>query len=237
MGNGAPLGDTKNLRSSLKTRALLAVDLCALLLWRIFERSLRLLVLLLGSSGAALMKAAPLRELAAKPPIIRIANLLNAPLKLAAASSRGIGALLDASPIARRLLLAACLLLLLRGALFSEEIMEKPPGKGWSEAGVAVASYYDKGFLGRSTANGEIFNTWSRTAAHRTLPFGTWLRLRNLENGRETFVRVNDRGPFIEGRDVDLSRAAAKDLGMLSSGLARVEMSVHPPRGLFGKLD
>ncbi|HXN84000.1 MAG TPA: septal ring lytic transglycosylase RlpA family protein [Myxococcales bacterium] len=87
-----------------------------------------------------------------------------------------------------------------------------------------TASFYGPGFEGRRTANGERFDPGALTAAHRTLPFGTCLRVRNLGNGREVEVRVNDRGPFAGGRILDVSTAAARILGMLESGLAKVRL-------------
>lgn len=87
-----------------------------------------------------------------------------------------------------------------------------------------VASWYGPGFHGKTTSNGERYNQNAMTAAHKLLPFGTRLRVVNLENGRTTEVRVNDRGPFVDSRIIDLSRAAAKDLGMLGKGTARVRI-------------
>lgn len=88
------------------------------------------------------------------------------------------------------------------------------------------ASWYGPGFYGNRTANGEVFTGRDMTAAHRTLPFGTRVRVTNLNNGRSTVVRVNDRGPFIGGRVIDLSEAAASRLGMISSGTAPVRLEV-----------
>ncbi|MGL4766935.1 MAG: septal ring lytic transglycosylase RlpA family protein [Formosimonas sp.] len=89
-----------------------------------------------------------------------------------------------------------------------------------------VASYYGPGFHGRRTANGETFNMNAMTAAHRTLPFGTKLKVTNLNNGQSAIVRVNDRGPYVGGRVIDLSVAAAKQIGSTSSGTARVKLEV-----------
>ncbi|NEO84950.1 MAG: septal ring lytic transglycosylase RlpA family protein [Spirulina sp. SIO3F2] len=88
------------------------------------------------------------------------------------------------------------------------------------------ASWYGPGFHGRRTANGERFNQNAMTAAHRTLPFGTRVRVTNLNNGRSAIVRINDRGPFIHGRVIDLSRAGASAIGMLGSGVAPVQVEV-----------
>ena len=86
------------------------------------------------------------------------------------------------------------------------------------------ASYYADFFHGRLTSNGEIFSQDSLTCAHRTLPFGTYLKVTNKKNGREVIVRVNDRGPFIDGRVIDLSRAAAEQLDMIHAGVVRVDI-------------
>lgn len=86
------------------------------------------------------------------------------------------------------------------------------------------ASWYGPGFAGRQTASGEIFDPGQLTAAHRTLPFGTVLRVTNLGNGLSVQVRINDRGPFKPDRVIDLSRAAAEEIEMIHSGLARVRV-------------
>ena len=89
-----------------------------------------------------------------------------------------------------------------------------------------VASYYAGKFQGRLTANGETFDTNRFTAAHKTLPFNTIVRVTNIENDRTTFARINDRGPFVEGRIIDLSRMAAAAIGMVASGIATVEVEI-----------
>lgn len=86
------------------------------------------------------------------------------------------------------------------------------------------ASYYADFFHGRLTSNGEVFSQDSLTCAHRTLPFGTYLKVKNLSNDKEVVVRVTDRGPFIQGRIVDLSRAAAEQIGMIHAGVVRVDV-------------
>lgn len=95
-----------------------------------------------------------------------------------------------------------------------------------------LASYYGQEFHGRKTANGETFNMYKLSAAHRTLPLGTTVRVWNLENGRSVVLRVNDRGPFIEGRILDLSYAAALELEMVSQGVAPVQIEIMelPPQ-------
>ena len=89
-----------------------------------------------------------------------------------------------------------------------------------------VASYYADKFNGRRTASGEIFNMYGFTAAHKTLPFGTMLKVTNLENGKSVNVRVNDRGPFVQGRELDVSKAAAQQLEMTGTGTARVSIEI-----------
>lgn len=102
----------------------------------------------------------------------------------------------------------------------------KPKTSVLRDLGTGVASYYGRRFHGRLTANGERFNMNAMTAAHKTLPFGTRVRVTNPRNGRSVTVRINDRGPFIRGRTIDLSRAAAQRLGMIASGHARVKLDI-----------
>ena len=104
----------------------------------------------------------------------------------------------------------------------------RPPGTVDAAAGAhsfsqGIASFYTEGL---QTANGERFNTNAMTAAHRTLPFGTKLRVTSLTSGRSVTVRINDRGPYIKGRVVDLSLSAAKALGMVDAGVAKVRLDV-----------
>jgi rare lipoprotein A len=89
---------------------------------------------------------------------------------------------------------------------------------------VGMGSYYGQELHGRRTASGERFNQSALTAAHRTARFGTWLKVTNLANGRSVIVRVNDRGPFTRGRVVDISAAAARQIGMHGRGVARVRV-------------
>ena len=88
------------------------------------------------------------------------------------------------------------------------------------------ASWYGPGFHGKRTASGERYDMNAMTAAHRTLPFGTWVRVHSLVNGREIDVRITDRGPFISSRVIDVSRGAAEALGMLGLGFKEVVVSV-----------
>jgi rare lipoprotein A len=89
-----------------------------------------------------------------------------------------------------------------------------------------VASYYADEFHGKLTSNGEAFNMNDLTAAHRTFPFGTNVRVTNLENSKSVVVRINDRGPFKDGRIIDLSLAAAKELDLMLNGTGRVKLEV-----------
>jgi len=89
-----------------------------------------------------------------------------------------------------------------------------------------LASYYGPGFHGRKTANGETFNMYKLSAAHRTLPLGTKARIWNVENGRSVVLVINDRGPFIEGRILDLSYAAGLELEMTAQGVVMVQIEI-----------
>jgi rare lipoprotein A len=100
----------------------------------------------------------------------------------------------------------------------------KPAPVGWTETG--IASWYGAPYDGRPAASGEIFDTHRLTAAHRTLPFDTWVEVTNLQNGRRVQVRINDRGPFIDGRIVDLSFAAADAIDLVRPGIGRVRLKV-----------
>jgi len=88
------------------------------------------------------------------------------------------------------------------------------------------ASWYGPGFHGNLTANGEIYNQYALTAAHRNLPFGTIVRVTNMDNGRSLVVRINDRGPYVRNRIIDLSKGAAQELGLISTGVAPVRMEI-----------
>ncbi len=124
-----------------------------------------------------------------------------------------------------------------------------PPGSGVTSSHRGVASWYGPKFHGRRTANGEVYNMYDLTAAHRTLPFGTRVQVTNLNNGRQVEVRINDRGPFIKNRIIDLSYTAARRIDMIGSGTAPVRLrQLSTPRegapgrffvqtGSFRKLD
>ena len=94
-----------------------------------------------------------------------------------------------------------------------------------------VASYYGKDHHGRRTANGETFDMYKLTAAHRSLPFGTLVKVTNLSNQRSVTVRINDRGPYYGGRIIDLSQAAAERLEMIECGITKVKLEVLDSRG------
>ncbi len=91
--------------------------------------------------------------------------------------------------------------------------------------GEGLASFYGAGLNGRPTASGERFDKEDFTAAHKTLPFGTCVEVTSLSNGRTVRVRINDRGPYVGGRIIDLSEAAARELGLISAGVGRVRLS------------
>jgi rare lipoprotein A len=92
--------------------------------------------------------------------------------------------------------------------------------------GSGMASYYGNELAGNRTASGERFDPSGMTAAHRTLPFGSMVRVTNLSNGQSVVVRINDRGPFGRGRVIDVSQGAAKEIGLHRSGTARVSMAL-----------
>jgi len=95
------------------------------------------------------------------------------------------------------------------------------------------ASYYAGDFIGKETANGETFKKNKLTAAHKTLPFGTIVKVRNLTNGKTVKVRINDRGPFVKGRIIDLSWKAANKIDMLNTGVVPVELKYKKKKQAF----
>ena len=99
-----------------------------------------------------------------------------------------------------------------------------------------MASWYGPKFHGRKTSSGERYDMYQMTAAHKTLPLPTYARVTNLENGRSAVVKINDRGPFVDDRIIDLSFAAAKKLGVVQKGTARVEVASIDPRDNGGKV-
>jgi len=120
--------------------------------------------------------------------------------------------------------LTIVLLTLLHGCSIQKTPAQQPGKSDYRRIG--IASYYGKKFHHRKTASGEIFNNNLMTAAHRTLPFGTNVVVTNLANGKSVKVRINDRGPFIKKRIIDLSRAAFRKIENLRKGVVRVEIRV-----------
>ena len=126
------------------------------------------------------------------------------------------------------------LMMLMTGCISSPKYQaKKKPQLKWRvgdeeifESSVGVASFYGRKFAGRPTASGEIFNPALMTAAHKTWPFGTIVRVVNLKNNKSVVVKINDRGPFIEGRDIDLSQGAAQRIAMVNDGVARVRLEI-----------
>ena len=107
-------------------------------------------------------------------------------------------------------------------ALFLATCATTPPPPRVNESLHGTASWYGQEFAGRATANGEIFDPMQLTAAHRTLPFGTVVDVRNAKTGQMVRVRINDRGPYIKGRIIDLSKAAGRELGIIPAGTGKV---------------
>jgi rare lipoprotein A len=132
-----------------------------------------------------------------------------------------------------RVLAAMCLAAVLVGTgcahrVPAPEPMPEPAPRRAPGVEEGFASFYGRPHHGKRTASGERFDMRALTCAHRTLPFGTRVRVTDLESGRSVLVRVNDRGPFTEGRIVDLSLAAARALGMVERGVARVRLEPVP---------
>ena len=111
---------------------------------------------------------------------------------------------------------------------FLRQMPASPKGLLQLAAATGQASWYGPGFYGNRTASGEVLRPGTYTAAHRSLPFGTRVRVTNLNNGRSAVVRINDRGPFSGGRIIDLAHGAASDLGVTASGVATVRLEVLP---------
>lgn len=112
--------------------------------------------------------------------------------------------------------ISVALLFLAGGNCFSFAVYKKS----------ATASFYAEDFHGKKTSNGEIFNMWAMTCAHKMLPFNTILKVTNLTNGKVVEVRVNDRGPFVGTREIDLSKGAAAKIGMIGAGTAKVKLEI-----------
>jgi rare lipoprotein A len=132
----------------------------------------------------------------------------------------------------RRIVALLAVLVALAGCAHKKRTSAPPaiPVKiGHTETG--IASWYGHPYDGRPSASGEIYNMDAMVAAHRTMPFGTWVRVYNLNNDKTVEVRIIDRGPFVHGRIIDLSHAAAEAIGMIGPGTARVRLVViQPPK-------
>ena len=98
------------------------------------------------------------------------------------------------------------------------------PSREVSGSETGQASFYAESYNGKKTANGEIYNSSAYTAAHKTLPFGTKVKVTNLSNGKSVKVRINDRGPFVAGRIIDLTRKAAQKIDMVNAGVVKVKI-------------
>ena len=113
-------------------------------------------------------------------------------------------------------------------SIFRNSISNASIEPTYEQKGIWTASWYGPKFHGRLTANGEIYDQMSYTAAHKSIKFGTYFRVTNLKNGKDVIVRINDRGPYIKGRNIDLSKASALALGMLPLGVIKVKIEeVH----------
>ncbi|MCB1152203.1 MAG: septal ring lytic transglycosylase RlpA family protein [Deltaproteobacteria bacterium] len=132
--------------------------------------------------------------------------------------------MLKVPPAARLAWGVFLVVLLLMQSACAQKFQVRDREDGWTQRG--TASWYGKKFHGRQTASGEIYNMNKLTAAHPSLPFGTVVRVTSLTNGRSVIVRINDRGPSTGGRIIDLSYAAAKEIGMIQAGLMKVEVEV-----------
>ena len=130
-------------------------------------------------------------------------------------------------PVYAGAVLLAASLALAAGCARRRVSVAKPVRIGWTQTG--VASWYGVPYDGRRASSGEIFDMHALTAAHRTLPFNTWLEVTNLQNGKRVEVRINDRGPFVDGRIIDLSMGAAEKIDMVRAGIVKVRVKVIKP--------
>jgi rare lipoprotein A len=126
----------------------------------------------------------------------------------------------------RYLLFATCGILLMSSCTLKRADIRYEERGGVGMVQYGVASWYGKKFHGNPTASGEIYDMYQLTAAHRTLPLGTYVMVTNLENNRSVEVKINDRGPFVKGRIIDLSYAAARGIDMVERGTSRVRVEV-----------
>ena len=186
-----------------------------LLPWRSWRRALLVTLAVLVSAAAWLQLGEPGAEALAFTRAVSRAAAVPASAPAPALGSAALAAAVEVPPA----IAAGAELLVGRLHLFDGE-----------------ASYYAPGFEGRPTASGEPYRALELTAAHRTLPFGTRVKVTNLANGRSVVVRINDRGPFHRRRVIDLSRAAAERLAMVRRGRVPVEVRVVAEDGLGGDL-
>ncbi len=142
----------------------------------------------------------------------------------------------ECHPIRLKLLIVLGAALALTGCLHRHpRRVSLPGGAPITRDGMeGLASWYGHPYHGRPTASGEIYNMYAMTAAHRTLPFGTMVRVHDLDNGKSVDVRINDRGPFIPGRIIDLSYAAAEEINMVGPGSAHVQLEILNPDVVYG---
>ena len=115
-------------------------------------------------------------------------------------------------------------LILIAGCCF----LGKPKVEEWDgqKRYKGIASWYGKDFHGKKTSNGEVYNMNLLTAAHRSIPFNSMVEVKNLQNGKKVVVRINDRGPFVRGRIIDLSYAAAKKIDSVEAGVVKVKLKI-----------
>ncbi len=147
-------------------------------------------------------------------------------LALAGLMSSGPVQAVEAEPTARLQSLAETVATLEEPVAPVIEDAGPPASEAYEPIGEGVASYYGHELAGNRTASGERFNPQALTAAHRSLPMGTKIRVTNQANGRSVVVRINDRGPFARGRIIDVSLAAAREIAMIRSGTARVRLEI-----------
>ncbi|HWB86693.1 MAG TPA: septal ring lytic transglycosylase RlpA family protein [Bryobacteraceae bacterium] len=130
----------------------------------------------------------------------------------------------------RTVLALAVLTLLLSGCAHKKKQVRIPPVPQIGDTETGIASWYGHPYHGRPAADGEIYDMEKMTAAHRTLPFNTWVRVYDLDNNKTVDVRIIDRGPFVNGRIIDLSHAAARAIDMIGPGMAHVRLEIiHSP--------
>jgi rare lipoprotein A len=138
----------------------------------------------------------------------------------------------------KALLIVAAGAVLLSGCHHRKRVVRVPPAPSTPAAiednETGLASWYGHPYHGRPSASGEIYDMEQMTAAHRTLPFGTWVRVHDLDNEKSVDVRINDRGPFVDGRIIDLSHAAARAIAMIGPGTARVRLQILSLPALTG---